>query len=54
MPPGSFTQDVTTLSKSVLKLDIEKDQEREKGRKSKFGELVSCFTLGTDILLINI
>ena len=49
MPPGSFTQDVTTLSKSVFKLDIEKGQEREKGRKSKFGELVSFSTLGTDI-----
>ena len=41
MPPGYNMQDLPSVPKNILKLDIKKDDEKENGSKSKFGDLVS-------------
>ena len=41
MPPGSNIQEFSKPGKNVLKLDLKKEQEKEKAKASKFGDLVS-------------
>ena len=41
MPPGSNIQEFSKPEKNVLKLNLKKEQEKEKAKASKFGDLVS-------------
>ena len=43
MPPGSNIQDFSKTPQNVLKLDINKDGEKEMSKTSKYGDLVSQY-----------